>query len=183
VASGTSSLTGNALKIVSMSALFSGFGNIGLSVPEPIFGFGILSGHAEVIHLPKPLCACTCSCPPTAFSWMQDFQRGDLEICIIDRHGNPLKPAQVTYTLFQLVRGCQLVQVGCGERKPASSGFGRYYVTGTAGEGGQPGYWVVRWRFRRSFGEPCVEQDVNFQVQDAIAAGDTTPRMCKYGWD
>jgi hypothetical protein len=178
---GQATVTGSIVCSIGVAGVSLGVSALDLSVPEPLYGFGILTAFMEVIHLPKP--ACSCTCPPTALHWMQDFQRGDLSICIQDRKGNPTGPFNVSYTLYQVVRGCTLKQVGCGDRKPASSGLGRYYVTGTAGEGGQPGSWVVRWRFQRSFGEPAVEQDVCFKVQDAIAAGDHTPRVCKYGWD
>jgi hypothetical protein len=79
-------------------------------------------------------------------------------------------------------------RVGPQDRAPANVSVGRYYVTGTAGENGQPGCWAVVWRYQKTYSEPSVEKLVQFRVVDAVLAGDRhgnekMRRHCKYGWD
>jgi hypothetical protein len=184
VASGGSVVTANAQRIVGLSGFILGSGSFNMSVPEPIFGVAIVTAHMEVIHVPPPLCE-----QPVVtlkFRYGHTFTRGDLEFKVMDRRGNPFGPVCITYTLYQMQRGCTLKQVGPSNRKPATAGVGCYYVTGSAGECGQPGLWAVRWRYQRTFGEPAVEKDCYFQVVDSVSCpipGDTLARHCKYGWD
>jgi len=184
---GTVTSTGNLNSpsptiILNFDPVIFGRGQLIWNGPDQARGFGTLAAFMEIIHIPAPACA-TCTCPKTAFHWMQDFQKGDLGICLTDNFGNPIGPVMVQYTLFWVQKGCVPHQVGCCGRKPVSAGLGKYYITGTAGEGGQPGLWIARWQFQKSFGAPIQERDVCFFVQDAIAAGDKTFRVCKYGWD
>lgn len=182
--SGSGDLQGALNRIVGVSAYLSGGGGFALSIPEPFAGFGLLTAFMDVVHIRAPYC------PPPAlveFRWLQEFQRGDLEICITDVLCSPIIPYAVTYTLYQVVHGCQLHQVGCSKRVPARSGEdpSHFYVTGTAGEGGQPGVWIVRWCIQKSFGGPILEKDTCFRVVDSVLRplpGDTTQRTCKYGW-
>jgi len=109
-----------------------------------------------------------------------------LSIRLTDFVCNPIGPVWIEYTLYQVVRGCQLKQVGCHSQRPATCKVGTYYATGCAGEGGQPGQWVIRWRYQRTFADPIIEKDMCYQVLDAVRGpvpGDTTVRNCKYGWD
>lgn len=180
--SGTATVTGNATRIRSVGGYSFGSGAFKVSLPEPIQGIGTLLGLIEVTCVPPPVCPPT---PRTTVRWSQVLGNGDLVLCLTDKRGNPVGPVFIGYTLFQVVRGCQLHQVGCSDRRPATAKLGTYYVTGTAGEEGQPGSWVIRWRFRRSFAEPIVEQDFCFRVVDAVLCpvpGDTLCRVCKYGW-
>ncbi len=180
---GSGSASGSLSRVIDMAGSTLGSGRVDLSVLEPIFGIGTLAGYLDIEHVPPPACG-VCKCAKSVFSWLQPFQKGDLEICVQDIRGNPIAPFSVTYTLFWIQKGCVPHQVGCANRTPVPSSFGHYYVTGVAGEGGQPGLWMVRWSFQESFGGPVQEVDMCFQVQDAIAAGDASlPRVCKYGWD
>lgn len=181
---GSAVVSAEALRIINSSAYFIGGSFFALSIPDPIIGVGILTGYMEVTRVPPPIC----QTPPinTTFRWGQVFTKGGLEICVVDGSGNPIGPVCITYTLYQLQRGCAPKQVGPSGRKPVSPSVGCYYVTGTAGECGQPGLWLVRWRYQRTFGDPMVERDCYFQVLDSVLCpvpGDTLPRTCKYGWD
>jgi len=184
IAVGSGNITGDLRRSIGLSGYTWGSSNLALSIPEPIFGVAVVAAYMEVIHVPLPICEVpTVS---TAFRWSHVFTRGDLEFSVVDRFGNPFGPVNISYTLYQMQRGCTLKQIGPSGRIPASSGVGCYYVTGTAGECGQPGLWAVRWKYQRTFSNPIVEKDCYFRVEDSItcpAPGDTLPRACKYGWD
>ena len=97
--------------------------------------------------------------------------------------GTYISPYQVTYALYQVVPGNQLVLIGPVARTPASGTVGEYYATGVVGAGGQPGRWVVKWRYQVSYGGPTYEEAMEFDVQDAVMAGVPDPtRICKIGW-
>jgi hypothetical protein len=180
---GSALVQGTLLRRIGVSGYTGGTGRMVWSMPEPIIGIALVTAFVEVIRVPS---SCHLQCKAAEFRWMQTLGRGDIGICITDPVGNPIGPVFVSYTLYQVVRGCQLHQVGPERCCPPSSGVGKYYVTGTAGEGGQPGQWLVRWRYRKTFGSPVIEKDFCFQVLDAVLGpipGDTTQRVCKYGWD
>lgn len=120
------------------------------------------------------------------FRWRDVFQQGDIEILLEDRFGNRRDPVFIGYTMLMAAPTGVLLPVGPEDHKPARASTGRYYVTGTAGEGGQPGcFWAVRWRYQRSYGEPIIEVIGQFRVLDTVLAHDPhdiTQRKCKYGW-
>jgi hypothetical protein len=124
-----------------------------------------------------------------SFRWNQILGRGDLEICITDRWGNQRGPVFIGYTMFTVSTTGIMHQVGPTDRKPAQADVGKYYVTGTAGENGQPGCWAIRWRYQKTYGEPIYEQIQQFRVLDAVLDcarpdhPDHLRRHCKYGWD
>lgn len=179
VVAGGSVLTGNLLRILALEGMTMGGSSLVLSVPEPIFGVGILTGYMEVTHVPLPIC----EIPPIhlSFPWGHQFTRGDLSLCF-----DGGRPVCIHFTLYQVVRGCQLKQIGPLNRKPVLDDKNCYYATGTAGECGQPGLWAIKWRYQKTFGDPMVEKLCYFTVLDAVLSpvpGDTLQRACKYGWD
>lgn len=178
---GVATVTGSVLRIVNVSGYISGAGQFVISAPEPLHGVAIVTAHMEVIHHRPPLSCPTI--PVAAFQWGQVFQKLDLCISVTDNVCNPIGPVNISYTLFRVVKGCQLHQAGCADRVPVMCKVGTYYVTGCAGEGGQPGLWVVRWKYQRSFADPVIEKDMCYQVLDGVLSPrDTTDRNCKYGW-
>lgn len=185
VAVGGSLVTGNLVRSVGLQGWTFGGSVAALSVPEPIFGVAVVTAYMEVICVQYPVC----QTPPVQkhFRWGHQLGPGDLEICATGKGGNPLGPVCITFTMFQIQRGCQPLQKGPSGRHPAkTSRVGCYYATGTAGECGQPGLWLIRWRYQGSFGGPWVETDCYFYVLDSVLCsvpGDTLDRECKYGWD
>jgi hypothetical protein len=175
---GGSSVSGELLRYVGVRGFTQGSGTFVISEPEPIVGVGVVTQHMDVIHVPPPICLAPTVC--VAFRYGHVFTEGDL--CYSFSWGDP---ACVSYTLYQMVQGCVLRQIGPSGRKPVKHKSGCYYVTGTAGDCGQPGLWVVRWCWQRTFTDPVMVEDRYFQVMDSVSCpipGDTLERYCKYGW-
>ncbi len=184
-AAGTGDLRGTSLRRLSFRGTATGIGSAVLSMPLPAQGVSSLTAYVEVARVGS-VC-CPASCHQATFRWGHIFERGDLPLCVVDSSQNPVGPARVSYTLYQVVRGYQLQRIGPENRSPATAYLGEYYVTGFAGDGGQPGCWLVRWRYQISFGSPPIEKDTRFRVVDSVLSpipGDTTlRRWCKRGWD
>ena len=107
------------------------------------------------------------SVSPGIFKWGYVFQRGDLPIFITDTAGNPVSPYKVTFTLFRYAKGaCSPMQVGPCDRTPVMADVGEYYVSGVAGQCGQPGDWFVDWKFQESFGSTFSGDRFGFKVFD-----------------
>lgn len=102
---------------------------------------------------------------PNVFSWGHVFQRGDLPLYMADAAGNPIAPARVSYTLLYYPRnGSCCTTIGPEGRTPVQADLGEYYVSGVAGEGGQPGDWSVLWLYQETFDGPEVEVPFHFKV-------------------
>jgi hypothetical protein len=180
--------SGDASVVISRGIVIGGYA-IGsssavLSEPEPVYGLAVVTGFMEVICVPYSICRTPLV--KQSFRWGHQFGMGDLTICVTGKGGNPVGPVCISYTLYQIQQGCQPKQVGPSGRKPGNSSLGCYYATGTAGECGQPGLWVIRWNYQISFGASPIEKDCYFYVFDSVLCpvpGDTLPRTCKYGWD
>ena len=187
--SGAGAITGTAASLIMARALaMVGAGTLGDSMPLPMIGAGILSGYFDLQRLPRPICPC----PPRrvkVFRWGDTFTRGGLELAVCDDSGNPYAPVVVLYAFYQIVAGGQRMLVGPPNRRPAvdtSEGkVGRYYATGTAGELGQPGNWVIVWRYQRSWWTDTQFLEEPFQVHDEVTSGvpgSLNGRCRKYGW-
>ena len=163
---GTSELTATVIRVISLDPTIYGYGDLFWRGPLPVYGVAILSVFLDLVRVPRPLCP-----PPPVkrFRYNQTLGRGDLEIIITDDSGQPFSPANITFTFFQVVRGNQRQQVGPAGRRPVpdmhEGKVGRYYVTGTAGELGQPGDWVCVWRYQRSFWTSFVLVEQHFRVE------------------
>jgi hypothetical protein len=184
MATGSGIVTGSLARITDLQGYAFGSSAVNVSEPEPIYGIAIVTGFMEVICVPYPVC----QTPPVqkSFRWGQQLGMGGMEICVTGKGGNPVGPVCISYTLYQVQKGCTLKQVGPSGRKPGNSSLGCYYATGTAGECGQPGLWVIRWSYQMSFGASPIEKDCYFYVFDSVLCpvpGDTLTRTCKYGWD
>lgn len=127
---------------------------------------------------------------PGVFRWGQVFQRGDLPIFITDNAGNPLDPHKITYNLLYQPRRhhnlCSAppshhsghfpghhsgfpnhaVVAGPCHRIPVQAALGEFYVTGCAGQGGQPGQWFVRWVIQEFFQGTLMSETFGFDVFD-----------------
>jgi hypothetical protein len=175
-----------------LSAVLLAFGSVGGSAslfdtgPIPIVGVGTVLGFLYQETIPRPVNHANCP-PPLTFRWGYTFNLGDLQLTITDSTGTRyMTPVDVSYTMFQYAKSGVLMQVGPTGKRAITQKNGIFYAVGTAGEGGQPGSWLIRWCYRRTFNGPVVSVDQPFQVVDAISGpivGDPTCRVTKYGWD
>jgi hypothetical protein len=180
---GSTTLFGNARRIFNMRGYAYGRSITGDSTPYPIYGTAIVSGVLEITHIGYPICQTPLV--KKSFRWGHSFAPGDLEVQVVGPGNNPVGPVCMQFTMFQVQQGCALMQKGL-TRRPGKTGVGKFYATGTAGECGQPGLWVIRWSHQITTGGPTVEKDCYFYVLDSTVCsipGDTLNRGCKYGWD
>lgn len=171
---------------IASPAIIRGYGFLAYVGPQQILGTVTIRAYVEVLKVPRAYC------PPRrvkVFRWGYILTRGDLELVVCDSSGNPFAPVVVLFAFYQIVHGGQRMLVGPPNRRPAVDGSegkpGRYYATGTAGELGQPGEWVVVWRYQRSWWTPTVTFEEHFKVLDEVNSCDPwrmQGRHCKYGW-
>jgi hypothetical protein len=122
--------------------------------------------------------------PVKIFRYLQTLSRGDLCIRLSDQQGQ-FSPAVVYYTLFRISGSGAPLQVGGRKKAVKGPDVGEFYVTGNAGEQGQPGQWVVKWEFQRTYLSSLQTIEQRFQVVDAVAvSGQAVPgRTVKFGWE
>lgn len=187
-ASGTAAGTSTVSQVTptrfrDFSGYIFGKGTLVWSYPRPMVGKTVIASHVVVTTVEPAIRAVVA--PPKCFRYHQGLQRGDLSIFISVRAG-PLSPYKVTYTMFQLRPSGSRFQVGPAHRTPSSGSVGEYYATGRAGDAGQPGDWIIRWEYQRSFGGAFQTKEQEFRVLDAVLANDpkdSTVRIRKYGWN
>ena len=176
---GASLFTGDVVLVRELSGHLSGGGDLAFWAPRRMEGHGRLVGRFEVVRMSRPVAA---QRPPKCFRWGHQFGPGDLEFVV---PGGGVASC-VRFTLYQIQQGCLPKQIGPSDRKAVAARFGSFYVTGTAGECGQPGLWMVRWCYTRSFGSAPLCGDCYFYVLDSVVCpipGDTLRRTIKYGWE
>ncbi len=181
--SGTSALAGSGLVARYAAGVFLGSSAFQHSAPLRIVGTSSMA-VAPVVdrHLP-PLRAITMG--PKTFGWQQPLQRGDLSVFVCDGTG-PVVPSSISYRLMHVRLNGSRQQVGPRTRTPVAGMQGEFYVTGRAGEHGQPGQWIVEWTFQRTGCSTPQVVELPFMVLDAVMAGipgDVTCRKVKFGWN
>jgi hypothetical protein len=178
---GTGDLSADTQQVLAISGMFWGYGDVVESAPLPFYGFGDLVGYADVRQWPAPLCS---PAAVPSFRWNAEFDRCGLSLNLCDARGLPYSPVTVLYAMYQVMPGGYRLLRGQPNRKPVTEGVGSYYATGTAGECGQPGDWVIVWRWQRDPFSPVETREMSFRVVDtANCPCDTLPRMRKYGWN
>jgi hypothetical protein len=182
--SGTGSVSlGDGVTVYMLGGLLSGFGQLLESIPLPLYGSGDIRGYLDLIHYPPPISG-PCRKEPQSFRWGQTLTNGDLTFGLKDGYGNFFSPQVLSYALYMILPGGYRQLVGATSRHPIMTSTGCYYVTGVM-SCGQPGNWVIVWKFQRHWWTPAETFEVPFRVLDAVLAGgnDPTPRCKKYGWD
>lgn len=185
LATGASVAQGTLYRILPVQGKVIGSARLFESAPERIVGRANVNVSYIVDHIPCPI---ECPAAVPTLRWGQTLGVGDLMLAIRDLAGNPFAPIIVLYRLYQVLPGGGLLPVGDPNRRPAKCGkrLGVYYVTGIAGDCGQPGDWVVEWRWQRSTFAPTQMERRPFKVLDAVldtSTPDGTCRVNKYGWD
>jgi hypothetical protein len=199
---GLGSIVGSGVRVRTGSGRILARGDLVWSHPLPMHGTSSLVGFFIVEHPRRPPCphchrhehdGCQCRhhhikaiCPgPKAFRYMETLQRGDLPVFISD-HAGPVSPVRVVYTLYFVRPNGSRKQVGPSSRTPVPGVVGEYYATGRAGEMGQPGEWLIRWEFQKTFQSASQYKEMRFRVLDAALAHDprdVTCRRHKLGWN
>lgn len=183
LALGQATVIGTGQRTIVVTGRIFGTSKMVFSAPLPMVGKTVLTGVAVVDKVPLPVNAIVA--PPKSFRYLQLLQRGDLPI-YISNHAGPVSPVRVVYTMYQVRPDGTKFQVGPKHRTPAKGVVGEYYATGRAGESGQPGNWLIRWEFQRTFQSAIQIKEMCFRVLDAVLANDpmdVTPRVVKYGWN
>ena len=178
---GAATVTGDASRIIGAAGAARGSGVLGWTGPLPMYGTSALTGNLVSEVAPLPISA---SSTTKALRWGETFQEDDL-VLTLRAGGLPVMVQSVSYTLYQVVNGYPH-RVGPPIRVPGTSGLGVFYAIGKIGEGGQPGDWVVLWRYQRFSFSGIIEVEFPFTVQDAVLAADphdSTVRIEKYGWN
>jgi len=144
------------------------------SLVDRVLGSALLS---EQLGLTKPPVALNQIKPPKSFRVGQPFTPQDLWIDVL--------AVNVSYAVYRIQQGCTPRLIGQPKRTPGKIQPSRYYVTGFAGECGQPGLWLIKWCIQKTLGPCCEERCCYFTVVDSVLSpveGDTLPRTRKYGW-
>lgn len=177
---GTSTMTGEGYVIKNGGAVILGSSSMVQSTLYPVWGTSFASMNPLVV---TPVRAITMG--PKTFSWQQLLQRGDLSVFFCDGDGT-VAPVQIFYDLYFVRLDGSRRLIGPSQRKPVPGSFGEYYAVGRAGEGGQPGDWVIQWTYQRSFVHSLEVVEMPFRVLDAVLAQnpyDITDRKVKFGWN
>jgi hypothetical protein len=182
-ATGSSLMTGSAFRTINAKGLILGRGEFKwVGAPLPVYGSSTMVGFPIVESRAPAVWAVVCS--PKQFRYRQLLQRGDLPIFICDRAG-PVSPVWVRYTMYHILRCGARRRIGPARRVPVSGKVGEFYVSGRAGDLGQPGSWLVLWEWRYGHTSATQSKEMQFEVLDAVLADcprDTTVRHRKYGW-
>jgi len=174
--------TSTLIKNGRSSALGSSFARFAQALPA--LGSSAAAAHAEVTRPPPPVNANLCQ--PKSFNWLQLLQKGDLPIYFTEFSGGGIEPVWVRYSYFQILQDGSLKRVGGQDSVPASAGGGGYYATGLAGESGQPGNWLIEWRYQVSSSSPVCVASMPFRVLDSVMVNSPRSqldRKIKFGWN
>ncbi len=177
---GTSSMAGDGNVIKNGSSTMLGTSSMEQSTFLPIWGTSFASMNPLVVTAIRAI-----TMGPKTFQWMQLLQRGDLSIFFCNGDGN-FSPIVVVYSLYYVRPDGSRQPVGPQHKSPVLGGVGEFYVAGRAGESGQPGNWVIEWKYQRSTVHPLEVVEMPFQVLDAVLAQDpldTLDRKVKFGWN
>ena len=181
VLDGLGELLDNVLHIRGLEGVFSGNGTLLDSTPLVFYGVGDLVAYVETQQWPPPVC------PPSvgpSFLWRSEFGRCGLTLRLCDEWGVPYSPTTVLYALYQVMPGGYRLLRGSFNHRPVQDGVGSYYAIGIAGECGQPGSWVIMWRWQIDAFSVVETREMAFQVLDgANNPCDTTTRVRKFGWN
>lgn len=177
---GTSVVTCGGYVIKNGGSVMQGSSSMVRSTLYPVWGTSFATLNPLVV---TPLRVITMG--PKVFRWQQLLQRGDLSVFLGDGDGS-VTPFQIFYNLYFVRLDGSRKLVGPQRRTPVFGEFGEYYAVGRAGEGGQPGSWVIEWTYQRSTVHSVEKVTMPFTVLDAVLAQDpydATDRKVKFGWN
>jgi hypothetical protein len=180
----SSAALGVGVVIMNATGVAQGSASANLSAPLPAQGTSFMSAHGEVSRPLPPVEAKLCC--PKAFNWLQLLQRGDLALYLCNGDAGGVGVVHITYSFIQVRPDGSRQKVGPQERIPVRGRVGEYWATGLAGESGQPGCWVIEWRYQVSTGDPICVVEQPFRVLDAVMRANPKSqldRKIKFGWN
>lgn len=177
---GSSTASGSGHVLKSGRGVFAGTSFMVQSTLLPIWGTSFMSMAPQVQRLTKPSLS-----GQKTLRWNQLLQRGDLAIYFREGSGG-ISPIVVVYSLYFIRSDGSRQPVGPQNKSPVAGDVGEFYVAGRAGESGQPGCWVIEWKYQISTAHLLEVVEMPFLVLDAVLAQDPfdiTDRRVKFGWN
>lgn len=111
----------------------------------------------------------------TAFFRGQQLGPKDLDICPLNSSGHPIDLAEITYALYDVTTG-QEVLLGIPRRDPAHDSVGHYYASVVIPLDANIGCYRLRWTMRELVGGPVNQVMMEFNVIDKAVTVD--PLSC-----
>jgi hypothetical protein len=101
----------------------------------------------------------------TVFYRGQQLGSKDMDICLDNAAGHPTNVAEITYGLYDVTTG-QEVLLGIPRRTPATDSLGHYYASVIIPLDANLGCYRIRWTFREMVGGPVHQVVQEFNVID-----------------
>lgn len=101
---------------------------------------------------------------------------GELEIALVDEHGNPTDAYRITYTLYDVTTGIE-VPIGALDRKPVRAELGLYYAHFQIPENAALGLYRLRWIVQQTTTSPenVVMEEFKVMLPEAFETTLWTP--------
>jgi hypothetical protein len=106
----------------------------------------------------------------TAFYRGQQLGRNDLNIFLVDANGTPVDAAEISYALFDVTLGSEVL-VGGQKRNPSHPSLGEYFASVVVPLDANMGLYRVRWNFRETLAGPIQQVVQEFEVVDKVSPG------------
>lgn len=87
----------------------------------------------------------------------------DLDIQVVDGSGQPLDPHSITYALYDVTTGVEVL-IGPAQRNPVRIELGHYYAHFQIPENVAFGLYRIRWSLQEQAGDPISEVMQEFEV-------------------
>ena len=87
----------------------------------------------------------------------------DLDIEIIDSGGSPIDPHSITYALYDVTTGSEVL-IGPAQRSPVRIELGHYHAHFQVPENAAYGLYRIRWTLQEQAGDPSYEVMQEFEV-------------------
>jgi hypothetical protein len=103
----------------------------------------------------------------STFKRGQELGRGDLDIFLKTRSGNPKNAAEITYDIYDFTTGCEVL-LPPANRVPQNPSIGEYYASFFVPLDANLGKYRIRWKFREYVGSTLNEVLQEFDVVENL---------------
>ena len=118
-----------------------------------------------------------------AFKRGQELRRGDLDIFLKAKGGNPKDAAEITYSVFDYTHGVEVPIPALSGQAPVRPTVGEYYASFFIPPDANIGKYRIRWYFREYVGSPEVQILQEFNVVSDQTQVVTLPGVSAVEWD